>query len=253
MKSRRQFIVEFGGTCANWTWSWSFVNHTKGWVIFGAWDQDKTPDRQVILNDNWEFRGGRKAPGYSQSLRHIELINKGYALFTFPMRRGLAHPGTGKDTSKIEHFEPLLEQRLLRRDMDDWLAVSITSENGDSGSNDGGKSNFLEGSKKCIVVNTYERDPRARASCLAHHGFNCAVCETHLAKKYGEIAQNFIHVHHLIRVSEMGENYEVNPKNDMVPVCPNCHSIIHRRNPMYSIEELRFAIEREMTNEGHMT
>ena len=37
----------------------------------------------------------------------------------------------------------------------------------------------------------------------------------------------------------MGANYIVDPIKDLAPLCSNCHSMIHRRNPPYTIEELR--------------
>ena len=37
----------------------------------------------------------------------------------------------------------------------------------------------------------------------------------------------------------MDENYVVKPLKELFPVCPNCHAMLHRRKPPYSIEELR--------------
>jgi 5-methylcytosine-specific restriction protein A len=36
----------------------------------------------------------------------------------------------------------------------------------------------------------------------------------------------------------MGNNYIVDPVKDLEPVCPNCHAMLHRKDPPYSIEEL---------------
>jgi 5-methylcytosine-specific restriction protein A len=55
---------------------------------------------------------------------------------------------------------------------------------------------------------------------------------------YGEVAKGFIHVHHLRPLSEIGEEYEVDPIADLRPVCPNCHAVLHLRVPAYSIEEV---------------
>jgi 5-methylcytosine-specific restriction protein A len=40
-------------------------------------------------------------------------------------------------------------------------------------------------------------------------------------------------------LSEVGNEYRVDPIRDLRPVCPNCHAMIHRRIPAYSIEELK--------------
>ncbi|MEG0771017.1 MAG: HNH endonuclease, partial [Clostridia bacterium] len=60
-------------------------------------------------------------------------------------------------------------------------------------------------------------------------------------KIYGEIGKDFIHVHHLKPLNEIGEEYIVNPVNDLIPVCPNCHAMLHRKiNAKYlSVEELK--------------
>ncbi len=41
----------------------------------------------------------------------------------------------------------------------------------------------------------------------------------------------------------MGETYEVDPINDLIPVCPNCHTMIHKRKPPYSIDEIKEMLE----------
>lgn len=51
--NRKQFIISNGATCNNWTWSWSFVNHDKKIVIFGAWDVENEQERSVILRERW--------------------------------------------------------------------------------------------------------------------------------------------------------------------------------------------------------
>ena len=63
-------------------------------------------------------------------------------------------------------------------------------------------------------------------------------CGIDLAEKYGEKGEKFIHVHHLKPVSEVGAQYEVDPIKDLIPVCPNCHAMIHRRAPPYTIDEV---------------
>lgn len=97
---------------------------------------------------------------------------------------------------------------------------------------------YYEGAKKQIVVNAYERNIVARQKCLDHFGYSCSVCNIDFAKVYGEIGKNFIHVHHLKEISEIGDTYIVDPIADLKPVCPNCHSMLHRRNPCFTIDEL---------------
>jgi len=98
---------------------------------------------------------------------------------------------------------------------------------------------FKEGSVRRITINAYERDPKAREACIRHHGTTCNVCKMDFEERYGSIGRDFIHVHHKRPLSNLRENYKVDPKKDLVPVCPNCHAMLHRRSPPYDVEQLR--------------
>jgi len=95
-----------------------------------------------------------------------------------------------------------------------------------------------EGSKTKIEVNKYERSKINRQACINFHGYNCKICGFNFEKKYGVLGKNYIHVHHIKPVSELTENYIINPIEDLIPVCPNCHNMIHRYNPAVDIKEI---------------
>lgn len=99
-----------------------------------------------------------------------------------------------------------------------------------------------EGSVRRVTINEYERNSTARARCIEHHGTTCAVCEFDFGKVYGPVAEGHIQVHHLKPLSSIGERYEVDPINDLRPVCANCHSVIHLRGALRRIEEVRALI-----------
>ena len=98
---------------------------------------------------------------------------------------------------------------------------------------------LLEGAKKVIVVNTYERDPTAKSKCLRHWGCSCVVCDFNFGNRYGGYGEGFIHVHHLKPLAEIGSQYKLDPVRDLRPVCPNCHAMLHHSSPVLSIEELQ--------------
>jgi hypothetical protein len=98
---------------------------------------------------------------------------------------------------------------------------------------------FKEGAAKQVTVNAYERNPEARKACIAHYGTGCTVCGFNFGKVYGELGEGFVHVHHLRDLATIGEEYEVNPIDDLRPVCPNCHAMLHRKVPAMTIEELK--------------
>jgi 5-methylcytosine-specific restriction enzyme A len=107
---------------------------------------------------------------------------------------------------------------------------------------------FTEGVAKSIYVNVYERNPEAREACVARYGYICSVCNFDFSKTYGKIGTGFIHVHHLKPLSEIKQEYQIDPIVDLRPVCPNCHAMLHKRKPAYSIEELIFLIKSAKTS-----
>jgi hypothetical protein len=96
-----------------------------------------------------------------------------------------------------------------------------------------------EGAKRQVIVNAYERCAEARDKCIAYYHAVCQVCWLNFIDKYGEIGRDFIHVHHLKPLSEVGGAYRVHPIEDLQPVCPNCHAMLHRTNPPMKIKDLR--------------
>lgn len=99
---------------------------------------------------------------------------------------------------------------------------------------------YLEGAQKQILCNRYERNPKARARCIAAQGTACKVCGFDFGIAFGEPFAGKIEVHHIKPISEIGEEYVVDPLRDLVPVCPNCHRMLHSKaEGVYSIDELK--------------
>lgn len=111
------------------------------------------------------------------------------------------------------------------------------------------KEKYYEGAVARVTVNRYERDDDARAKCIEHHGLECSVCGFDFEKVYGDIGVGFIHVHHLKPISNIGQEYHIDPIKDLRPVCPNCHAMLHKKKPEpYSVEELKVIIEKVKKN-----
>ena len=102
-----------------------------------------------------------------------------------------------------------------------------------------------EGKKYEIVTSRYERNPLNRKLCLIKFGYNCQICGFNFQKYYGEIGKDFIHVHHIIPVSQMGGEYILNPEKDLIPLCPNCHAMVHKKNPPFTPDELKEIIKHQ--------
>lgn len=98
---------------------------------------------------------------------------------------------------------------------------------------------YFEGATKQVLVNAYERNPKARSKCIEHYGDSCSVCNFNFADKFGKMGEGFIHVHHLKPLSQIDGKYQLDPIRDLVPVCPNCHAMLHKKSPPFTINELR--------------
>ena len=148
-------------------------------------------------------------------------------------------------TEENESFEP--EKIIV-----DWgclftgmilSLLEVVPINGDLGYIEGA----TEGGFYRVPVNKYERSAVNRNLCIAAKGCICSVCGMNFQAKYGEIGIGYIHVHHIVPVSKMGPNYAVNPMSDLTPVCPNCHAMLHKKDPPLDVEELRKIIS-DITN-----
>ena len=110
-----------------------------------------------------------------------------------------------------------------------------------------GTYEIYEGGKSSIKINKYERSPNARQKCIEYHGVSCKICGMNFEEVYGEVGKGFIHVHHIKPISEIDKEYTVDYKNDLIPVCPNCHAMLHRKinGRNLSIDELKKVINRK--------
>lgn len=104
------------------------------------------------------------------------------------------------------------------------------------------KPQLVEGDASELVLTKYERSKAAREACVLHHGYACAACGFDFESVYGEIGRGFIHIHHVMPISGRGGAYQVDPVNDLIPLCPNCHAMAHRREPPISVGELRMLL-----------
>jgi len=236
--SRKQFIQSQGATCSNWNFSWSFINESKRRIIFGAWDELMKDKMAEIFSEGWQInRKGRKSKGYNQSREHIRLVEEeGYKLLTFPMQYSEHKDGT----PKIEGFIPELTKKNLIRIGKSWYAVDGNADVSLQLPEElPTPEKYSEGARFSVTINAYERNPKARAASIAHHGYLCATCGLDFAVIYGALGKGFIHVHHIIPIGKIGAEYKIDPIVDLIPVCPNCHAMIHRAEPPLTVEQLR--------------
>lgn len=180
-----------------------------------------------IASKHWtnKYQGEIDGLGLRRNRIPIELLR-----LRFP-NWGYLDYARGYSTVPEDHAPALLEMLNLERPLD--------VETGTSADELDPTLRYYEGTVRAVLVNAHERSAAARDACIAKFGAKCAVCQFDFGAVYGPVAEGFIHVHHLVSLSEIGEEYQVDPVNDLRPVCPNCHAVIHRRTPPYSIEEVK--------------
>ena len=82
-----------------------------------------------------------------------------------------------------------------------------------------------------------------RRAAIQRHGVQCFGCRREMAEMYGKIAKGYIHIHHVKPLATL-QNAHFDIK-DLVPLCPNCHAIVHLENPPLSIERLKKLIRQQ--------
>jgi putative restriction endonuclease len=98
----------------------------------------------------------------------------------------------------------------------------------------------FEGNKSQKYVTVYERDRKLRAAAIALHGDSCLACGFNFRDFYGDYATGYIQIHHVVPISEADVEKPVNPSTDLVPLCANCHAVVHRRKDRtLSIDDLK--------------
>ena len=103
-----------------------------------------------------------------------------------------------------------------------------------------------EGAVQRVLLDRYERSRRNRRAAIGKHGVRCFGCRIEMAEVYGRIAKGRIHIHHVKPLSTMrGVRPDI---EDLVPLCPNCHTIVHLEVPPLSINKLKELIYQQQMN-----
>ncbi|MDQ7069818.1 MAG: HNH endonuclease [Rhodobacterales bacterium] len=191
------------------------------------------------------YRGDR--PKHYGEPRHLRVVhpksNKPYAIKGI---WGLATTNTTKGHNSTE------DARKLKNLGFKIVVVGLPSVLSPKGFER--NSGLYEGAEIQVTSNKYERNPKARKACLKHYqikdgSLRCQCCKVDFSQTYGEIGNGFIHIHHLTPISAKGgTGYEIDPVKDLIPLCPNCHAMVHRKNPPYSIENLVSFIKEQQHN-----
>ena len=103
----------------------------------------------------------------------------------------------------------------------------------------------MEGNRLTSVTNRYERNPALRATCIDHYGVTCQVCGFDFESAYGKLGKDYCQVHHITPLSEIAENHYVDALRDLIPLCANCHAMIHRGEKMLLPDQLKAIVTKK--------
>lgn len=241
--SRTEFIKSLGAKCKNWAWSWSFIDDVNKKIIFGAWEDLRSEDgtRVLILSDDWqENENGDAKLGYIQAREHLnKVMFEGYQLYTFSQKR--KKQSDEKKAAKIDSFEEDVKLKYLVRENKGWYAT----EQEDYAYSPEEEEGYYEGDKKEKWSIYYERNPKARMECLTYHGYNCKVCNFNFETTYGLLGRDYIQVHHVNPIATIKKKYKVDPIKELIPVCANCHAMLHVGKVVLTEKELKKIINRQ--------
>ena len=134
---------------------------------------------------------------------------------------------------EVDFFDDQLYNVVIQDIQSDMI------QNGEMDLNDSSDGN-IEGRMITYYGKRYERDAKNRSLAIKIHGCVCAACKFDFNEKYGELGKDFIEVHHKNPISNHnGQLVKIDPKTDLIPLCSNCHSMVHR-NPyqVLTVDEL---------------
>lgn len=210
-------------------------------IVADGWAVSK-----VYKGKHWNPKAKSKSANYVDVHFYTILNPKTDKIFSLPLQKDGLYQNQKTWTpqsSGMELHDEVAEQ--LEKDWAKFLNQSVPVRQIDYADEIDKTKTFREGTTKQVKVNVYERNTEARAICIKKYGASCSVCGFDFGKKFGEIGAGFIHVHHLKPLSEIRKGYKLNPIEDLRPVCPNCHAMIHQRKPIpYTVEELKAILKR---------
>lgn len=127
-----------------------------------------------------------------------------------------------------------------RRVYDELLDFILNRHEKVNNTNILGNTVYREGKPYIQYGVKYERNFKLRQKAIEIHGLQCKVCGFDFQKRYGDLGRNFIEVHHTRPMYQVGKEIKVNPETDLVPLCANCHRMVHRKKQQpLKIEELK--------------
>ena len=106
---------------------------------------------------------------------------------------------------------------------------------------------FAEGERFQRESSFFRRNPGLRQAAIERFGLGCVACKIEFGEIYGAAGDGYIEIHHLNPLAERKDIALGVPKmtsvDDVVPLCANCHRVVHRQQPVMSIAKLKSSLD----------
>jgi 5-methylcytosine-specific restriction protein A len=162
----------------------------------------------------------------------------------FPIHRSKTKNGGGHGQSNIWYASEI-NDAPIKQEVLEYVNGIIKEEILDE------RKYHLHYENKTYVTSTKQivRSRDARDECIRLKKCKCNICEFDFEEKYGDLGKDYIEVHHITPIGKLSSaiGYEgTDPKKDLIPLCSNCHSMIHRKNPPYTPNEIKEKITNKL-------
>jgi 5-methylcytosine-specific restriction protein A len=77
-------------------------------------------------------------------------------------------------------------------------------------------------------------------------GYICEACGFDFKNFYGDIGEGFIEAHHNTKLADLpeGKRIKLDYEHDFSVLCSNCHRMVHKKNPPYTVLEIQEKIRK---------
>lgn len=176
-----------------------------------------------LVADGYEVAIGSKGAESTDSLVSADEV--------FPVVVGL--PYIARSGSDHDHVD-IVARTVMKALGMALIAVphSVAGSATDSAGN-------VEGLRCEEVSVRIERSRANRMACIAIHGLDCAACGMRMSDRYGTLARDLVEVHHLNPLASLDAPKPVDPRTELVPLCPNCHRVAHLATPPLLPSQIR--------------
>lgn len=186
------------------------------------------------LDDEVLGLDSKKSLGYKSMalLHHLGLVDSHKNIFRDYSLENAIHILIEKDCNQLASLLLMDSKIISNEESTDEELDNVVSVVG------------VEGKRIEYYTYKYERKPKLRKLAIRMHGCKCKTCGFDFEDAYGELGREFIEIHHIKPLYSLTEEAEVNPSTDLVPLCSNCHRMIHRsRSKIITVAELQKIID----------